>query len=963
MSQKSDFATDFDGSLSTAFGALVKATKIAGKLPTDISFHRTLDETIDAKLERTSKRTLHMANKLWTKAKADPTSMAVDTPDDIAIRNDEGSWEMGPGFRPVVDAVDTLLERIDVGLDEVLKNPVHQMRTAASEKAAAVGKQSAPVVTTVAAAGGRKTDVRLVHAQNIPRPQLAFRDTIDNSPTTPFVWKIRNKVHAQVPLDYGLPGTDVAGTPMGSHLQSLGISRPVSPASTPGTATPREAQQGQRKSPKEQLDVVALMNAMTTAEPGSLTSLPHPYEYEIRHIDYPSQLFEVQEPHPPKEWDSTPFEFVDTVEKLQEMVEHLEATATEIAIDLEHHNYRSYQGFTCLAQISSRTRDFVVDALALRSDLHCLNQVTADPKRIKVFHGAESDIQWLQRDFGVYVVGLFDTYHASKVLNMEHHSLAYLLKTYVNFDADKKYQLADWRIRPIPAEMMKYARADTHFLLYVFDRMRNELLERGERLVGEDLSSPNAENFGALAGLDVITSAAQPMELTLRRSANTSLNKYEKDGYDVENGLGGSGWATLLKKWHHPFSPTQLAVYRALHRWRDSCAREEDESTRYVLPNHMLFAIADRMPEDAPALLAACQPTPPLVRLYASDIVMLINQERRAAESRIGEMKQLVEQAQAEQAQLTKPVHTRFDDESPSGDSKHGDMDVDNKAPSTADDVLTGDLLASVGDMIVPVSGLFGDSVAVPILPGTKSANERSDGEDASPEAVRARNKAQEIRTNLVLTVAVPKAVLTHGEEKMDVDEHAEHEFVIAERRKNAEKSYVSAESKKSDAAAANPVVLSETYGRYQPEHKAQAPAADADKKNAGDLELPKIALGDLVDSSGDEEEGAAPAKKRTKKSKSGRKGKGGSVRPEEVKPFSYTTAEDNDVIGKSTVTMDDSKKAKRAALKRDKKAKGRGRGNFDPYAQMGTSEELARRPNKSRVTARSGNRSMSFKK
>ena len=45
--------------------------------------------------------------------------------------------------------------------------------------------------------------------------------------------------------------------------------------------------------------------------------------------------------------------------------------------------------------------------------------------------------------------------------------------------ADKKYQLADWRIRPLEAEMLKYAREDTHFLLYIYDCMRLELIEKG----------------------------------------------------------------------------------------------------------------------------------------------------------------------------------------------------------------------------------------------------------------------------------------------------------------------------------------------------------------------------------------------------------------------------------------------------------------------------------------------------
>ena len=57
------------------------------------------------------------------------------------------------------------------------------------------------------------------------------------------------------------------------------------------------------------------------------------------------------------------------------------------------------------------------------------------------------DIVWLQRDLGLYVVGLFDTHYASRALGYAAGSLAYLLKKFIDFDADKKYQLADWRIR------------------------------------------------------------------------------------------------------------------------------------------------------------------------------------------------------------------------------------------------------------------------------------------------------------------------------------------------------------------------------------------------------------------------------------------------------------------------------------------------------------------------------------
>ena len=40
---------------------------------------------------------------------------------------------------------------------------------------------------------------------------------------------------------------------------------------------------------------------------------------------------------------------------------------------------------------------------------------------------------------------------------------------------DKKYQLADWRLRPLTDEMIAYAKNDTHYLLYIYDYLRKEI--------------------------------------------------------------------------------------------------------------------------------------------------------------------------------------------------------------------------------------------------------------------------------------------------------------------------------------------------------------------------------------------------------------------------------------------------------------------------------------------------------
>jgi len=130
------------------------------------------------------------------------------------------------------------------------------------------------------------------------------------------------------------------------------------------------------------------------------------------------------------------------------MVEELSNQA-EIAVDVEHSN-KSYEGLTCLIQISSRSKDYIVDVFPLWQSIPLLKRVMEDPKTIKVMHGADMDTKWLQRDFNIHIHNLFDTYRAARVLGMQKLSYAFLLTHYCNVSTDKTYQTADWRQRPLP---------------------------------------------------------------------------------------------------------------------------------------------------------------------------------------------------------------------------------------------------------------------------------------------------------------------------------------------------------------------------------------------------------------------------------------------------------------------------------------------------------------------------------
>ncbi|KAL4928451.1 exosome nuclease subunit RRP6 [Aspergillus undulatus] len=374
----------------------------------------------------------------------------------------------------------------------------------------------------------------------ISKPQLQFEHQIDPTDTSPFKPLLKTKPHALESLD-----------------QSL--------------TAPADAPQGYR----------------------------NPYEKEIRAAKYPGSAYVVSPPVDYLPFESTTATFVDTLDGVKEMLAELR-TASEIAIDLEHHDVHSYHGLVSLMQISTREKDWVVDTLKpWREELQMLNEVFADPKILKLFHGSSMDIIWLQRDLGLYVVGMFDTYHAAYVLNYPKKSLKFLLQKFVNFEADKRYQMADWRIRPLPSGMFDYARSDTHYLLYIYDNIRNELLQN---------STPD-DNL---------------VDYVLEKSKNEALQVYERPVYDAATGQGAGGWYDLMVRTPALLSREQFAVLKAVHEWRDKVAREEDEGVQCVFPKHILFRLAQAMPLDIGALFRTLSPITPITKERAPALLEVI---------------------------------------------------------------------------------------------------------------------------------------------------------------------------------------------------------------------------------------------------------------------------------------------------------------------------------------------------
>lgn len=441
-------------------------------------------------------------------------------------------------FEILQECNDTMLERINSNLDEL-----SGIRKQAPAVLLTEVRSPIPQNYQLSTTFNRDKSIsspqtaRLITAKNIIRPQVSFSVPVDNS-VNPFNPRLKDKPNSVKPLAI-LPEYD---------------------------------------------------------EDRKIVSYLHPYEFEIEKFIPPLELLKEVVPVKATDVEGTMYHFINTEAKLNEMLGELQ-TAREIAVDLEHHSYRTFLGITCLMQISTRSKDYIIDTISLRENLHILNDVFTRPSIVKVFHGADSDVEWLQRDLSLYLVNMFDTHQAAKRLGFARLSLAFLLKHFCNIDADKTFQLADWRMRPLPEQLMKYAQQDTHYLLYIYDMMTNDLMKAAN-------GQPNL------------------VKQVFMDSKIICLKRY------VKPTITPVSHKDLYMKSKRSFDNRQLYALMEMFAWRDKIARMEDESYPYVLPNHMLLQISETLPREMQGILACCNPIPPLVRQHLNHLHQIVLKAR-----------------------------------------------------------------------------------------------------------------------------------------------------------------------------------------------------------------------------------------------------------------------------------------------------------------------------------------------
>ena len=185
------------------------------------------------------------------------------------------------------------------------------------------------------------------------------------------------------------------------------------------------------------------------------------------------------------EIDPNTIHIVNDTETLNTCINRLQK-AHEISVDTESDSLFVYYEKVCLIQISADGQSYVIDPLET-GDLSRLNDVFSDAAILKIFHAAEYDLMCLKRDFRFEFNNLFDTMIAARMLGRKEIGLGALIESEFGIHLDKKYQKANWGIRPLSHEMLQYAVSDTRYLSALKDRLQAELKVRHmEDLANED---------------------------------------------------------------------------------------------------------------------------------------------------------------------------------------------------------------------------------------------------------------------------------------------------------------------------------------------------------------------------------------------------------------------------------------------------------------------------------------------
>jgi ribonuclease D len=245
---------------------------------------------------------------------------------------------------------------------------------------------------------------------------------------------------------------------------------------------------------------------------------------------------------------------IETDAALAEAIIRLAQGHGPVAVDAERASGYRYGQRAYLVQLRrAGTGTVLIDPIAC-PELSGVDAALQDTEAI--LHAASQDLPCLA-EVGFRPRQLFDTELAGRLLGYPRVALGTLVEEVLGFHLEKGHSAADWSVRPLREELLRYAALDVEVLIELRDALAAELADQGK-------TEWARQEFAAV--LAAKPAAARP------------------DPWRRTSGI------------HRVQSRRGLAVVRELWTVRDRIAEAADLSPRRVLPDSAIIEAARSLP-------------------------------------------------------------------------------------------------------------------------------------------------------------------------------------------------------------------------------------------------------------------------------------------------------------------------------------------------------------------------------
>ena len=231
---------------------------------------------------------------------------------------------------------------------------------------------------------------------------------------------------------------------------------------------------------------------------------------------------------------------INTEQLLNNYLETI-STDFQLAIDTEFKRINTYYPELCLVQIATPNSIECIDILAIE-DLEPLFKKLYDNETEWIIHSARQDIEALHYLSERVPDSVFDTQIAASLLNFPLQiSYQLLTESIQNVYLEKKHTRFDWKLRPLPSDVLKYAIDDVKYLIPNYKFLEEKLIdsnkiewlkEETSFLLQKSLYEPNFEQIiKKTKGIHRIDSKFQKFAVNLifwRESLAQQKNKPRK---------------------------------------------------------------------------------------------------------------------------------------------------------------------------------------------------------------------------------------------------------------------------------------------------------------------------------------------------------------------------------------------------------------------------------------------------